>query len=77
MLEVVLVEASPALREMQADKLRGVGADVPGSRSSTTVLADRPLFLVANEFFDALPVRQYVKTERGWCERMVTARMAS
>jgi NADH dehydrogenase [ubiquinone] 1 alpha subcomplex assembly factor 7 len=31
------------------------------------------LFLAANEFFDALPVRQYVKTERGWCERMVTA----
>ena len=35
-------------------------------------LTDRPLFLVANEFFDALPVRQYVKTARGWCERMVT-----
>jgi SAM-dependent MidA family methyltransferase len=35
-------------------------------------LADRPLLLVANEFFDALPLRQYVKTARGWCERMVT-----
>jgi len=34
-------------------------------------LTDRPLFLLANEFFDALPVRQYVKTQRGWCERMV------
>jgi SAM-dependent MidA family methyltransferase len=31
-----------------------------------------PIFLIANEFFDALPLRQYVKTERGWCERMVT-----
>ena len=29
---------------------------------------------MANEFFDALPIRQYVKTPRGWCERMVTAR---
>src|SRR6202000_2560448 len=29
------------------------------------------LFLVANEFFDALPIHQYVKTARGWCERMV------
>jgi SAM-dependent MidA family methyltransferase len=36
-------------------------------------MADRPLFLLANEFFDAMPVRQYIKTERGWCERMVTA----
>jgi NADH dehydrogenase [ubiquinone] 1 alpha subcomplex assembly factor 7 len=35
-------------------------------------LADQPLFLLANEFFDALPVRQFVKTPRGWCERMVT-----
>jgi SAM-dependent MidA family methyltransferase len=26
---------------------------------------------VANEFFDALPVRQFVATERGWCERLV------
>ncbi|HEV2651141.1 MAG TPA: SAM-dependent methyltransferase, partial [Rhizomicrobium sp.] len=32
---------------------------------------NRPLLLVANEFFDALPIRQYVKTDRGWCERMV------
>jgi NADH dehydrogenase [ubiquinone] 1 alpha subcomplex assembly factor 7 len=30
------------------------------------------LFLIANEFFDALPVRQYVHTPKGWCERMVT-----
>jgi len=29
------------------------------------------LFLLANEFFDALPIRQYVFTARGWCERMV------
>ena len=35
-------------------------------------LSDQPLFLLANEFFDALPIRQYVKTVRGWCERMVT-----
>ena len=30
-----------------------------------------PLLLVANEFFDALPVRQFEKTARGWRERMV------
>ena len=40
-------------------------------------LNDRPLFLLANEFFDALPVNQYVKTERGWCERMVTVDASS
>lgn len=72
-LDVVLVEASPALQQIQADKLRGLGADVSWQAQFDDSLADRPLFLVANEFFDALPLRQYVKTERGWCERMVTA----
>ena len=32
-------------------------------------LPEGPLFLIANEFFDALPIRQFVRTERGWCER--------
>jgi NADH dehydrogenase [ubiquinone] 1 alpha subcomplex assembly factor 7 len=69
-VEIVFVEASPVLREMQREK-------VPGARwldhFDADLLSDRPLFLIANEFFDALPIRQYVKTERGWCERMVTA----
>ena len=26
---------------------------------------------IAHEFFDALPAHQFVKTERGWCERLV------
>ena len=72
-LEVVMVEASPALQQVQADKLRGLGADISWQAQFDDSLGDRPLFLVANEFFDALPLRQYVKTERGWCERMVTA----
>lgn len=71
-LEVVLIEASPALQQIQADKLRGSGADISWQAQFDDSLGDRPLFLVANEFFDALPVRQYVKTGRGWCERMVT-----
>jgi NADH dehydrogenase [ubiquinone] 1 alpha subcomplex assembly factor 7 len=71
-LEVVLVEASPMLAAIQAEKLRGSGADVSWQAQFDDSLTDRPLFLIANEFFDALPVRQYVKTERGWCERMVT-----
>ena len=32
---------------------------------------DRPILLAANEFLDALPVRQLVMTTRGWRERMV------
>jgi NADH dehydrogenase [ubiquinone] 1 alpha subcomplex assembly factor 7 len=29
------------------------------------------MILLANEFFDALPVRQYVRRGDGWCERLV------
>jgi NADH dehydrogenase [ubiquinone] 1 alpha subcomplex assembly factor 7 len=72
-LDVVMIEASPAMQAVQADKLRGTGADLSWQTQFDDHLGDRPLCLVANEFFDALPVRQYVKTERGWCERMVTA----
>jgi len=76
-LEVVLIEASPALQQIQADKLRGQNgvlvADISWQAQFGDSLDDRPLFLVANEFFDALPMRQYVKTKRGWCERLVTA----
>jgi len=32
---------------------------------------DAPVIIVAQEFFDALPVHQFKYTERGWCERMV------
>jgi len=32
---------------------------------------EAPAFLVANEFLDALPVRQYLATERGWREKRV------
>lgn len=71
-LDVVLVETSPALRKDQEQTLRDCGAHVRWADSFDSTLAGHSVFLVANEFFDALPIHQYVKTERGWCERMVT-----
>jgi NADH dehydrogenase [ubiquinone] 1 alpha subcomplex assembly factor 7 len=71
-LTPVLVEASLLLRKVQAETLADCGIALHWSNDFESVSAQGPLFLVANEFFDALPIRQYVKTERGWCERMVT-----
>lgn len=65
--EVHLVEGSPALREIQSGMLGGAQFH----DSIDTLPDDRPLLLAANEFLDALPVRQLVMTERGWRERMV------
>ena len=73
-LEVVMVEASPALQKAQAEKLKDSGAEIRWVTHFDGSLADRALFLLANEFFDAMPVRQYIKTARGWCERMVVAK---
>ena len=70
-VELVLVESNPVLQAAQRDCLKDCGVATRWSGSFDDSLADRPLFLLANEFFDALPVRQFVKTERGWCERMV------
>jgi SAM-dependent MidA family methyltransferase len=70
-LDVVLVEASPVLRDIQKDKLKDSGAQIRWAVRFDES-ANGPLFLLANEFFDALPIRQFVKTSRGWCERMVT-----
>ncbi|BAU91786.1 hypothetical protein MPPM_3181 [Methylorubrum populi] len=63
-----LVETSPVLRRIQADRLAGIA---PTFHDSVASLPDAPLLVIANEFFDALPARQFVRTERGWCERRV------
>lgn len=65
-LELHLVEASPALRRKQRELLGEATwhdsvADLPAG----------PLFLVANEFFDALPVRQFIREGDLWRERLV------
>jgi len=68
---IVLVETSPALREKQKETLRGESVSWVDDLES---IADRaPLFAVANEFVDALPAHQFVKSERGWHARVVVA----
>ena len=65
--QVVLVEASSRLRAVQQAAL-GDGATWV---ESVSALPDQPLFLLANEFFDALPIRQFIRHDDGWQERMV------
>lgn len=71
-IDVVLVDACPALVTRQQARLADAGIPVRWQSQFDESLGDRPLFLIANEFFDALPIRQFVKTARGWCENMVT-----
>jgi SAM-dependent MidA family methyltransferase len=64
--EVWLVEASAALRAEQARRL-------PGARWAARLedVPEGPAIVLANEFLDALPVRQFLKTAEGWRERVV------
>lgn len=63
-----LVEASPVLREVQRRRLVDASPNFAGDFGAVPA---GPLFLVANEFLDALPVRQLVRTAAGWAERLV------
>ena len=67
-----IVEVSPALRRRQADTLRShTDNPVPVWHDSLAEVPEGPILLVANEFFDALPIRQFARTTAGWCERLV------
>ncbi|GEN99712.1 ATP synthase subunit beta [Novosphingobium sediminis] len=65
--EVHFVETSPALMALQRAAHRGA----VWHHDLSELPSDRPLLIVANEFLDALPVRQLVRTASGWRERMV------
>jgi len=67
-LRVHLVETSPALRAQQARV-------VPDAtwHDDVATLPPGPMLLLANEFLDALPIRQFVRRGRAWLERHVAA----
>jgi len=68
---VRLVEASPVLKARQADALKD--SSFPLSwHASLDEIPPGPMLLVANEFFDALPIRQYQRIAGEWRERVVS-----
>jgi NADH dehydrogenase [ubiquinone] 1 alpha subcomplex assembly factor 7 len=67
-LRLYLVEASPVLR---AEQQRRLAAAEPRFVDSVEALPPGPLLLVANEFLDALPIRQLVRGHSEWAERLV------
>ncbi|MFQ6553965.1 class I SAM-dependent methyltransferase [Aestuariibius insulae] len=67
-LSVHLVEMSPHLRTVQRKTL--AGWDIV-FHDDVTTLPELPLLVVANEFFDALPIRQFLRQHDGWSERLL------
>lgn len=68
--EVHLIETSPVLRAAQRTALPGV--NVTWHDTLNTLPEDGPILVIGNEFLDALPIHQLVRTAEGWRERQVT-----
>jgi NADH dehydrogenase [ubiquinone] 1 alpha subcomplex assembly factor 7 len=64
-----LVERSPVLRAAQA---RTLAEAAPLWHDALATAPPGPMLLVANEFLDALPIRQFVRAGAEWRERVVT-----
>lgn len=73
-LALHLVEINADLQQAQRQAIAAVAPNlVPQWHDSFAAVPETaPLLLVANEFFDALPIRQLQRTEHDWRERMVT-----
>ena len=70
-MTLCLFESSERLRIHQKEKL---SCYTVRWEKDLTALPNQPLFFIANEFFDALPVHQYQRTGDIWLERMVAAK---
>ncbi|MEQ7156429.1 class I SAM-dependent methyltransferase [Brevundimonas aurifodinae] len=69
--ELILIEPSRPLREVQARRLGETDTPPRWVSSLEAIDRDAPVILIANEVLDCMPARQFVRTETGWTERRV------
>ena len=69
--EAYLLEKSSVLKSIQQKKLLGFNIKW---LNDVRKIPQKPLVIIANEFFDSLPINQYVKVEGGWQERKVAVK---
>ena len=70
-LSVHMVEMSPTLIETQKKSLASEAQTKITWHKNLSEIADGCSFIIANEFFDALPIHQFEKQDDRWCERRV------
>jgi len=69
-IDIHLVETSETLQQCQRMALKDLDRAVSW-HASTEELPDGPAIIVANEFFDCLPIRQFVRSTTGWHDRLI------
>ncbi|MDD3370728.1 MAG: SAM-dependent methyltransferase, partial [Alphaproteobacteria bacterium] len=72
--KLVFLDSNETLRKRQVEVL---GAHNPVHIDDISQAPAMPTLILANEFFDSLPVRQFEKTHRGWTERMAATENGS
>ena len=72
--QIFLFEVSPFLKKIQKNNLKKIDNKLLKKIKwikSLDEIPELPFILIANEFFDALPIKQIQLTKTGWRERMV------
>ncbi len=67
--DVHLVETSTLLQSMQAQRV----PQAEWHQDVASLPTDAPLLIIANEFFDALPIQQIIRCKDGWRQRRIDA----
>ena len=71
-VSVALIETSPIMIEAQRKTLKDAGAPLRWHAALDAIPED-PLIVIANEFVDALPIRQFIRRRAAWRERLVAS----
>ena len=70
-LDITILEKSERLKTLQEENLKNKNvkwiSDIKG-------LSLEPQIIIANEFFDALPINQYIRNSEGWYEKKITTK---
>ncbi|MBL8630007.1 MAG: SAM-dependent methyltransferase [Rhodospirillaceae bacterium] len=72
--DIHFVERSRALRDMQRESLKEYSVTW---HDDFAAVPPGPSIIIGNEFLDALPIRQFQRTETGWAERVVKLKNGS
>jgi SAM-dependent MidA family methyltransferase len=72
LLSVHLVETSPFLTTLQQKRLSSLNhCRIQWHTNEETLPWENALIGIGNEFLDAFPVDQWIKTQKGWAERRI------
>ncbi|OFW80988.1 MAG: hypothetical protein A2887_01765 [Alphaproteobacteria bacterium RIFCSPLOWO2_01_FULL_40_26] len=69
--ELHIIEINPVLRKIQQEKLKDFEVEWHESFDEFLQQKNGQIFFLSNELFDCFPIDQFIKTDIGWCERLI------